>query len=500
MASLRELVESPALAPLLAYVSRPRADSLVRGVALIEDLAQLEQVTEHSVVLLTRGASTAISSYRFDTAMRIARSRCVAALVVSAADVSRVTSTATAIASRSGTAILVAAEDIQLAQLTLAIGRELAGGADVALLRAYTAVRAIEAHPRDGSPDAMLEHAGAALDVPISLVIDEPHGETCRPVLVDERVEGWIIAPAQQGDAEMALEIALNALAATVSEAFRRRRLSQEAPTESREEVLTDLLAATVPKTIEQVVLRARSVGMPIDSWHVAVRLDFEHLADTPSGEELAAYRERIRLGRAMLRALGGADGVWHQARAGEALVLVRTYGEDPGPSAPGAIASTIDRVLMPMRARLPASVIRCGVGTARSGPSGLLASVAEARAAAIAARTSKRANGAVPFDSIGLRRALVEWYASDTAREAATSVLQPLSALGGIRAERLIQTLHVYLDEHRSLTRTGKRLNLHRNAVAYRINRIFELLDVDQENPDDLLLLQLACRARELT
>jgi len=58
---------------------------------------------------------------------------------------------------------------------------------------------------------------------------------------------------------------------------------------------------------------------------------------------------------------------------------------------------------------------------------------------------------------------------------------------------------LHVYLDERCSLTRTAQRMNLHRNAVAYRIKRAFELLEVDQESPDDLLLLQLACRAREL-
>jgi DNA-binding PucR family transcriptional regulator len=41
--------------------------------------------------------------------------------------------------------------------------------------------------------------------------------------------------------------------------------------------------------------------------------------------------------------------------------------------------------------------------------------------------------------------------------------------------------------------------LHMHRNAVSYRINQIFELLDVDRDNPDDMLLLQLACRAREL-
>jgi DNA-binding PucR family transcriptional regulator len=158
-----------------------------------------------------------------------------------------------------------------------------------------------------------------------------------------------------------------------------------------------------------------------------------------------------------------------------------------------------MDDVLAGLGDRLPATVIRCGVGTAHTGPSGLLASVAEAKAATIAARTSERVNTAVPFDSAGLRRTLVEWYASDTAREAVATVLQPLIALGGARAERLITTLHVYLDERGSMTRTGERLNLHRNAVAYRVRRAFDLLDVDEDNPDDMLLLQLACRARDL-
>jgi DNA-binding PucR family transcriptional regulator len=34
---------------------------------------------------------------------------------------------------------------------------------------------------------------------------------------------------------------------------------------------------------------------------------------------------------------------------------------------------------------------------------------------------------------------------------------------------------------------------------VSYRVNQIFSLLDVDPDNPDDRLLLQLACRARGL-
>jgi DNA-binding PucR family transcriptional regulator len=152
-----------------------------------------------------------------------------------------------------------------------------------------------------------------------------------------------------------------------------------------------------------------------------------------------------------------------------------------------------------PLRDELPTTLVHCGVGGAHEGPAGLLSSAAEAKAAVTVARTSRRPWTAVAFDSAGLRRGLIEWYTSDTARDAVATVLAPLVELGGARAERLIRTLHVYLDQQGSLTKTAEVLNLHRNAVSYRVNQIFSLLDVDPDSPDDRLLLQLACRAREL-
>jgi DNA-binding PucR family transcriptional regulator len=98
-----------------------------------------------------------------------------------------------------------------------------------------------------------------------------------------------------------------------------------------------------------------------------------------------------------------------------------------------------------------------------------------------------------------GLRRTLIEWYGSQNAREAVTNVLEPLDRLGGKKAEEAIKTLHVFLDARGSLSRAAEVLHLHRNAVAYRINRIFSRLEVDPEDPDDWLLLELACRARRL-
>jgi sugar diacid utilization regulator len=496
--SLAQLVESPGLNRLLGYVVRPRPEPSVVTVALVEDLGDIGRVPPNAIVLLTRAASTEVNTYRFDVALRLARPRRIGAFVLTAADVGRITPTSAAIADRSRIAILGTGDDVDLASLAVAIARELTGGADVALQRAGTAMRVIEAHPADGRNEALLDHVGEALGVALSLVTEEPQAGPRRPVVVDGHLEGWVSAPAHRGDVGVAVDIVLHATADAIATALSRVGRAEEMPIQSREETLTELLA-TPADARSPVIRRARSLGLAIDGWHVATRLEFEELADLDAGQELSAYQERRRLARSALEAVRADGGTWHSARAGGALLLLRMYREDPGLTAAAEVAKSMDRALVRLRSRLPVTLIRCGVGSAHPGPGGLVASVAEAKAATTAARVAGRDNAVVPFDSVGLRRTLVEWYASDTAREAVMTVLAPLVDLGGPRAERLIQTLHVYLDHQGSLTRTAQALNLHRNAVAYRVNQVFSILDVDQESPDDLLLLQLACRAREL-
>ncbi|MEA2148926.1 MAG: hypothetical protein QOD69_756 [Solirubrobacteraceae bacterium] len=498
MSSLRRVVGSPALQPLLAYLSRPRTDPDVEHVALVEDLAELERVGPHALVLVTHAASAAASTYRFDMALRLAGSRHVAAIVLSAGYAESITPTSSAIAHRAGIAILATAADVDLARLAVALGRELAGAADVALLRAHTALRAMDAHPAGGRPEALVARGSAALGVELRIVAAEPRAGPRAAIVVDEHVEGWVTAPQQEGDLALALEIVLSAAAAGAAYAIASARRAEDLPIRSREDVLSELLSAP-PQGRAALVHRARALGFPIDGWHIAVRLDFEDLADPAAGPETAHYETRIRLARTVLAAMQAGGGVWHSARAGLAHVLLRTYDEDPGVGAASVVAKAVDPALADARSRLPATLVSCGVGSAHDGPGGLLSAVTEAKAAVTIARASGRVNTSVPFDSLGLRRSLVEWYAADTAQEAVTTVLAPLTALSSARSERLIQTLHAYLDQQGSLTKTARRLNMHRNAVSYRINQIFELLDVDPENPDDLLLLQLACRAREL-
>ncbi len=91
----------------------------------------------------------------------------------------------------------------------------------------------------------------------------------------------------------------------------------------------------------------------------------------------------------------------------------------------------------------------------------------------------------------------LVEWYANDAARASVDQLLAPLDALGGRRGDEAVRTLRSYLDHRGSLAAAGRELHLHRNAVAYRIKRIVDQLDIDLEDPDQRLALHLAVRAR---
>jgi hypothetical protein len=493
MVTLSHLLEAPLLRPLLSYATRPAGDPEVERVALIEDFGDLARVPEHAIILLSRPSSSQTGSERFDVALRTAHDQATAAFVVAAADVRRLTPTSVATAERSGTAIVGSGAD-DLADLSIAIANELEGGAGAALLRAHAAVRTIAAHPPGGGVEMLFAGASAALGVALRAQRAAPLNGPRTAVTLDGRVNTWITAEPQLGELALAVDIVLDVLATRAREELIGQVRAQDLPIQSQEDALSELLG--VPEHGRApIVQRARDLGMFVDGWHVAARVELEDLA----GVAVDDPDVRHALSRPVLAALRERGGAWHGARSGAALVLVRMYRSDPGGGASAAVAVAIDEALLKLQPQIPRLRLRCGVGAAHPGPTGLLESVDEAQAAVTAGRASGRIDRAIAFDSLGLRRSLVEWYTSATAQEAVASVLAPISAVGAAKAERLTATLHVYLDQQCSISRTADRLNLHRNAVAYRVNQIFSLLDVDRDNPDDLLLLQLACRARKL-
>ena len=322
-------------------------------------------------------------------------------------------------------------------------------------------------------------------------------GEVIVQVVVGETPVGSFVAPDAHGDFGVAVRLVLHTAALTAGRLLDLARQAREVPVRSRSELLAELLMSDSAIN-EDLLERARQLAIPIGGWHVVVRIEADDLQDAEP-DEVQRFELLEAAGQAALHAVTATGGTWYLSRIARAIVLVRVTTSNPGPQAGARAARSAERALEAIKGRLPALRFRAGVGAPHEGPTGLRASAAEARGALLAARAALKPAGVAAHDAVGVRRMLMEWYASDTARASVRDQLAPLERLGPARADTAIRTLAAYLDEQGSIIKTAQRLHLHRNAVANRLRGITELLEMDLDDPDQRLALQLACRARLL-
>jgi sugar diacid utilization regulator len=487
-----DLLQTPGLS--LECMVGDTGGSRVESVFLAERLFDLMDAPSRSVVVLGADACAGAERYHFDMALRMASSREVAAIILTRAPVGGASSTSLHTARRVGVALLRQTKPINLASLVVALDARIRGSAELGLRRAVQAFQVMSTVA--GDVGGLVSDVAAAADADIALT-DQPGGELSFPLALEAEPNTWIVVRDATAESRPELVLVGRSLADRVALVAAAARRAEELPIRSRAELLSEILDSASSGR-SALLRRARAMGLPIDGWHLVVRIEHAN-AEELWDNEVSAYEGRENLTRLLLDAVQGGGGTWHTARAADAVILIRMYRKDPGPHAVPEAMKAADRALQATSQQLARAVLYCGVGTAHAGVTGLINSAAEARAAVAASRARNLPNAANAFDSLGLRRTLIEWYASQNAREAVASVLEPLDRLGGKKAEEAIRTLHTFLDVRGSLSRAAEALHLHRNAVAYRIDRIFSQLEVDPENPDDWLLLELACRARRL-
>ena len=497
MASLDGLLKAPEIRPLLRAITGPTDDADVRRLALIEDIGTLGDLGDNALAVLTHTASLDASGYRLDIALRMAGSRHAPAIVFTDGRDS-IPPTAATISERVGVAVLRAEGDCDLAELMLTLQRELAGGPESALVRVRLAHAALEqCIETEASLDELLAAASDALGAPLELREAGPD-DIAVPILVEDDVEGAVCTERRGGHDETAAEIVAQLTATAVARRRAAARRAEDAPIRSRGELLTEFLLAP-PDRGDRLLERMRAADLAVDGWHTAIRIEIDNLDALAAEDELVSLHIVDRVARAGLEAAMAAGGVWHRAQIGSALLLVRMARQDLATDSGRHLTHTSEQIVRRICSRAPEIQLLCGVGSTHVGPAGLRTTVAEARAALAAGRANGHLNVPITFDEVGLQRTLIEWFASDTAREAVDSLLRPIDALGPAKSRTLLQTLQAYLDCQGSSTQAAEQLHMHRNAVSYRVNRIFELLEVDPKHPETRLMLQLACRARTL-
>ena len=487
--TVEDLLRGPAGAWLSPRVV-PDSPRRIDQATLLEDVSFSDALRPGAVAVLSRAAERGASGYRFDVLVRDAVAMEVAALVVRAS--TRRSVTAESLALRGRVALLEVADTADPLQVLDWIGAVVSGDsrADLARLAAAAAFEPDESQPVDAIIEELTRLTGVTLalgseDLDVTGVGAE--------IVVDGLASGTVVSTEDSPRATVACRLA----AATLSAALTEREHTVMRPVRSASSALGQLLLCS-QASLATVAGRAVDAGLAVDGWHCAVRVTVDGASGEPDEAVLAALEQQV----AQVIARRGRDPrvSWTVARPDVSVVLVRTTRADPRRRSEPLGRVMVDEVLREVFDRAPDDRFRVGVGTPHDGASGLRISVEEARIALASAQLKDDAVSIATFDALGLRRMLAEWLATDTARDTVRDLLAPLDALGPEKSALAVETLHAYLDERGSLKRAAARLNVHRNAVVYRMGQIADCLPYDLTDADDRFTLQLACRARLMT
>ncbi|RVU15377.1 PucR family transcriptional regulator [Streptomyces antnestii] len=482
MPRLVQLLTAPGL-DTLRPLAGPLDATEVTGIRLEPRAGGLATVPAGTVAVML----TPLPDHLLDVAVRDAASAGAAALVLTGREAGVAGDRALrALAERGRIAVLTT--DGDLAALVVAVDRAVAGDAADALARIEAAARDLPA--AGGDPEQAAETAARLLGVPVERRAAGPGEEGASAAGPDGEVR--LAAPARPGHAGTAVRTVLALAALTAAGGGHG-----DVPVRSRGHLLAELLVAPQDRT-GHLAARGRTIGLPVDGRHIALRIeaaalpaaDRYRLLDTVLPRTLTDVRQYAADGHL-------PDGVhWNAALVDDALVLLGTWPADPGAPGRRAALALARRAVDRLRRLHPEADLRGGVGAPHRGPLGIRTSAREARAALL---KSAPADGTpvTAHDAAGLDRMLLEWYASDTAREAVDELLAPVTELGPERADPLLRTLQTYLDHNNSPAHAAEELHLHRNAVGARIRRVTDLTGADLTDPETRLALQLACRAR---
>jgi purine catabolism regulator len=241
----------------------------------------------------------------------------------------------------------------------------------------------------------------------------------------------------------------------------------------------------------EALLERAAAFGWDLTIPRAVLVAEFHELDGRPFGQLAGSSDElvaRHRLVEAARLTLGHDAIVWERSAGIAALVGVTARGREGARAAGHELRSEGVR-------RLPGAVLDVGVGRPTGDPLRLDESYREARAAITVAGWS-RGHGAVAlFEELELDRLLFNTPDADRATFVETAI-GALVAHDARHRTNLVETLEVYLATRRVAV-AARRLYVHTNTLANRLERIADILGPFVDDPDRCLTLGLALRLR---
>jgi purine catabolism regulator len=151
------------------------------------------------------------------------------------------------------------------------------------------------------------------------------------------------------------------------------------------------------------------------------------------------------------------------------------------------------------LRARLHDAEIACGVGRPARGMENLRQSFSEGEDAVNMSSKLHRTGRATFFGNSSLYNLLLSLKNPAELQRFCMTWLADLIDYDLQQHSDLLETLQTYFANNGNTALTAKELKIHRNTLAYRLNRIAEITRLDLDDADVRLNLHLALKAREL-
>jgi len=269
-----------------------------------------------------------------------------------------------------------------------------------------------------------------------------------------------------------------------------KERTAAEVERRLRGDLVEQLLVSNLDATeATRLARQAERLGhrLPAHAWVLALEPDRdidEESADTDSVDALLSQLVKKQAPDALV-----------VARTASAVVILP---ESSAPNLARAEELAHDIQVALARSFRPAT-ISAGIGSLANSVEELSRSYSEARQAL---RLLRRAGGrerVTSYRSLGAFRLLLEVQRPEAVRLFVQDLLGNLIDYGDTRATPLLETLEGLVEARWVRTAAARRLNVHVNSLAYRLQRIEALTGLDLDDPEVRVAVTIALQARRM-
>ncbi|MHB1004595.1 MAG: helix-turn-helix domain-containing protein [Chloroflexota bacterium] len=335
-------------------------------------------------------------------------------------------------------------------------------------------------------------------------LLDQGIGRYSSPVIVYDYIVGYVSVLGPEEELNDIDRVAVGRAASVCALEMTKEHAVVEAENRTRGE-LVDSLLANDNLGDEALAERAGSLGFDLAAPVVALVFGYDRAARAGGGSAATSRGVASVLREEIVTREPAALLKTRESSVVALLPQAGAYPSGNGRAAEGEGAADSERIrrlaeqIRQHALRRVGGALSVGVGRPGSGVSGIRKSFREAEQALSIAQRLLGGNRATSFDELRIYRLLLPLVGSGELRSFSQEVLGRLQDYDAKHSGELIRTLEVFFAGDGNLQRAADNLFLHRNTLAYRLERIEEIAGVSLRDPDDRLCLQLALKIKDL-